>query len=190
MLTDAVRKRQHVGPRGIVDNQFARPYDRLAIALSDHAFARQLKPENDAGPQIVTRQLRGSLGGRMIGPHREDGQLPEIGDRADRRGGTAVGGEGELHMDEGLRDRVTNGVGPVARRESAGIEKHRHGCATRLATCGGDCHVLPPKIWAMYTERSTPILEYITCLDCLYTDQCAISYERKQRWSRPCRLVA
>src|SRR5277367_2829709 len=72
----------------------------------------------------------------MIGPHREDGQLTEIGDGADGRRGAAVGGEGELHMDEGLRDRVTNGVGPVARRESAGIEKDRHGCATRLATCG------------------------------------------------------
>src|SRR3984885_12570695 len=78
----------------------------------------------------------------MIGPQREDGQLPEIGDRADRRRGAAVGGEGELHMDEGPRDRITNGVGPVARRESAGIEKQRHGCATRLATCGGDSHML------------------------------------------------
>ena len=115
MPTDAVPKRQHGGPRGIEDNQFARPYDRLAAALSDQAFARQLKPENDAGPQIVTRQLRGSLSGKMIGPHREYGQLPEIGDRADRRRGTAVGGEVDLRMDEGLRDRVTNRVGPVAR---------------------------------------------------------------------------
>src|ERR1700675_4908829 len=72
----------------------------------------------------------------MIGPHREDGQLPEIGDRADRRRGTPVGGEVDLHMDEGLRDRVTNGVGPVARRESAGIEKHRHGCATHWPPVG------------------------------------------------------
>src|SRR5277367_2923012 len=154
MLTDAIWKRQHVGPRGIVDNQFARPYDRLAVTLSDQAFARQLKPENDAGPQIVTRQLRGSLGGRMIGPHREDGQLPEIGDRADSRRGAAIGGEGELHMDEGLRDRVTNGVGPVARWESAGIEKHRHGCATHWPRAGATamCRLL--------TGLCIPIVRY------------------------------
>src|ERR1700741_5327694 len=104
MPADAAPKRQHGGPLGIVDNQFARPYDRLAAALSDQAFARQLKSENDAGPQIVTRQLRGSLGGNMIGPHRENGQLPEIGDRADRRRG-ALDNEVDLRMDEqmGLR---------------------------------------------------------------------------------------
>src|ERR1700759_1520894 len=98
MLTDAVRKRQQVGSRGIIDNQFARPYDSLAVALSDQAFARQLKPKNDAGPQVITRQLRGSLSGKMIGPHREDSQLPEIGDRADSRRVTAVGGEVDIYM--------------------------------------------------------------------------------------------
>jgi hypothetical protein len=56
-------------------------------------------------------------------------------------------------MDERLRDRVTNGIGPIARRESAGIEKHRHCCATLLATCGATAmSCLPPG--AMYTERS------------------------------------
>src|ERR1700722_11719468 len=162
MLTDAVRKRQHVGSRGIVDNQFARPYDRLTVTLSDHAFARQLKPENDAGPQIVTRQFRGSLGGKMIGPHREDGQLPEIGDRADRRRRTAVGGEVDLHMDEGLRDRVTNGVGPVARRESAGIEKHRHCCATHWPPVGSTAICASQR--AMYTERSALAFQGTTLL--------------------------
>src|SRR5271168_1019572 len=162
MLTDAVRKRQHVRPRGIVDNQFAWPYDRLAVALSDHAFARQLKPENDAGPQIVTGQLRGSLGGRMIGPHREDGQLPEISDGADRRRGAAVGGEGELHMNEGLRDRVTNGVGPVARRESAGIEKHRHCCTTHWPPVGSTAIYASQRV--MYTGRSVLAFERTTLL--------------------------
>src|SRR3984957_12302633 len=152
MLTDAVRKCQQVGARGIIDNQFARPYDRLAVALSDQTFARQLKSENDTGPHIVTRQLRGSFGGRMIGPHRENGQLPEIGDRADRRRGAAVGGEGELHMDEGLRDRVTNGVRPVARRKSAGIEEHRHCCATHWPPVGSTAICASQR--PVHTERS------------------------------------
>src|SRR5277367_6462749 len=190
MLTDAIWKRQHVGPRGIVDNQFARPYDRLAVTLSDQAFARQLKPENDAGPQIVTRQLRGSLGGRMIGPHREDGQLPEIGDRADSRRGAAIGGEGELHMDEGLRDRVTNGVGPVARRESAGIEKHRHGCATHWAPVGSTAILRASQRGHVHRALCPGTSEY-NAFGCLYTDRCAIRPRGNNDrhgpagWSRP-----
>src|ERR1700694_5319357 len=175
--TDAVPKRQHGGPRGIEDNQFARPYDRLAAALSDQAFARQLQPEKDTGPQIVTRQLRGSLGGNMIGPHRQYGQLPEIGDHADRRRG-ALDGEVDLRMDDGLRDRVTNGVGPVARRESAGIEKHRHGCATHWP------RVRATAMWRLptgYLHRSfTADIAVYNAFDYLYTDQCAISYGEKQ----------
>jgi hypothetical protein len=93
----------------------------------------------------------------MIGPHREDGQLPEIGDRADRRRGAAVGGEGELHMDEGLCDRVTNGVGPVARRESAGIEKHRHCCASHWPPVGSTAICASQR--GIYTERSTLAFE-------------------------------
>src|SRR5277367_5278802 len=186
MLTDAVRKRQHVGPRGIEDNQLARPYDRLAVALSDQAFACQLKPENDAGPQIVTRQLRSSLGGRMIGPHREDGQLPEIGDRADRRRGAAGGGEGELHMDEGLRDRVTNGVGPVARRESAGIEKHRHCSATQWPHVGSTAICASRRV--MYTGRSVLAFKSTTLLT-RCTPNGVLLAAGEQRRSRRSRLV-
>src|SRR5271168_5491769 len=99
----------------------------------------------------------------MIGPHREDGQLTEIGDGADGRRGAAVGGEGELHMDEGLCDRVTNGVGPVARRESAGIEKHRHGCATPWPPVRATAMWCLPT-GAMYTDRSVLIVQYTTLL--------------------------
>src|SRR6478609_3694936 len=90
----------------------------------------------------------------MIGPDREDGQLPEIGDRADSRCGTAVGTEVDLYMDEGLRNRLTNGVGPVARRETAGIEKHRHGCANRWPPRG------PPAMCRLPTGSCKPIVLY------------------------------
>ena len=42
----------------------------------------------------------------------------------------------------------------------------------------------------MYTERSVLAYSEYSAFNSLYTDRCALSYEGKQRWPRPSRLVA
>jgi hypothetical protein len=58
-----------------------------------------------------------------------------------------------------------------------------------LATCEGDCHVVPPN-GIMYTERSALALQSTTLLTDHTPIGVLLAYEGTQRWPRPSRLVA
>src|SRR5271168_3231004 len=117
---------QRVGRGGVIDHEFTGVQYCFSVALHDHAGPAQLHVEEDAGLQVVTRQLRCALDPERRGPPWAHSQTTYVGDDRAHVDGPWLSGPVQFHGHHRLRKCLVYKLSTVAFVDNTGIQDERH----------------------------------------------------------------